>query len=125
MSSAWMQAEDIHVANLLQWGDPTHSHYALQYALGTKQASQSGTWVVAGGQENPRVHILGHTIILGAASLINFPDSYLAYRPFWEEARRQGAIAGYAHGARSWEPRGWKKAPPFGLAIDLPGELLT
>jgi hypothetical protein len=32
--SKWMQAEDIHVANLLQWGLEKRFHNALQYAFG-------------------------------------------------------------------------------------------
>jgi hypothetical protein len=32
--SKWMQAEDVHVANLLEWGLVRHFHNALQYAFG-------------------------------------------------------------------------------------------
>ena len=52
---------------------------------------------------------------------INFPENYVIYRLFWEEAQRQGALSGYAHyGATSLNLQ-----PAFGLAIDLPHGLVS
>ena len=45
----------------------------------------------------PRTHFRSHAITLGARSPIHFPQNYLIYRLFFEEARRQGAPSGYAH----------------------------
>jgi hypothetical protein len=63
----WMEAEGLHVANLLS------------------------------GQENPRTHVLGHALVLGAHRFIDLPRQYLLYDHVWEEAHRQGAVNGYAH----------------------------
>ena len=115
-----MQAEDIHVGNLLQMGfyrfNITH-----QYAHGPESIYQEGDYILATGQENPRTHFLGHAITLGAHSEINFPENYVIYRLFWEEAQRQGALSGYSHFGSTTS-----MAPPsFGLAVDLPHGLLS
>ena len=115
--SKMMQAEDIHVANLLQMGFYSFN-ITLQYAHGPESVYQEGQYILATGQENPRTHFLGHAITLGARSAINFPENYVIYRLFWEEAQRQGALSGYAH-------YGATDAPSFGLAIDLPHGLLS
>src|SRR5438045_3072960 len=52
-----MQAEDIHVANLLQFGIAEYFHNAIQYALGPDGIYQEGDYIVAGRQENPRAHL--------------------------------------------------------------------
>jgi len=116
--SKWMQAEDIHVANLLEWGLQSRFHGALQYAFGQDGLYRQGDYIVATGQENPRTHFRGHTIILGGKTAINFPEAYVIYQLFWEEAERQGALKGYAH----W---GTYFGAEYGLSIDLPGHLLN
>jgi hypothetical protein len=108
----WMQAEDIHVAGLLQWGDTRQFRGSPQYAFGNDGVYRDGDYLLVSGQENPR-SFLGHAVILGGRSPINFPDKYLIYKQFWEEARRQDAIAGACHGGMS------------GLAIDVPDGLLS
>ena len=117
--SKMMQAEDLHVANLLQMGLSIRFHIALQYAHGPESIYQEGNYILATGQENPRTHFLGHTITLGAHSAINFPENYVIYRLFWEEAQRQGALSGYAHYGNDLVDA------PFGLSIDLPHGLLS
>ena len=116
--SKMMQAEDLHVANLLQMGLSKRFHITLQYAHGPESIYREGDYILATGQENPRTHFLGHTITLGARSAINFPENYLIYRLFWEEARRQGALSGYAH-------YGTAGGAQYGLGIDLPHGLLS
>lgn len=117
--SKWMQAEDIHVANLLQWGHSQHFQNAPQYAHGERGLYREGDYILAAGQENPRTQLLGHTIVLGAKSPIHVAAPYLVYGRVLQEARRQGAVAGYAHGhKRSIGLR-------TGLAIDLPDGLLS
>lgn len=113
----WMQAEDIHVANFLHYGTYDRFDGTPQYAHGPAGVHQEGQTIIATGQENPRTHILGHVIILGARSEIHLPETYLTYRSFLEEARRQGALSGYAHGWKHKDRQG-------GLAIDLPTGLL-
>lgn len=116
--SKQMQAEDVHVANLLQWGHSKYFNNSIQYAHGPESGYREGDYLLATGQENPRTHILGHTITLGAQSAIHFPEAYVLYRLFFEEARRQGALSGYAHFGR------WLGAE-YGLGIDLPHGLLS
>ncbi len=118
--SKMMQAEDLHVANLLQMGLSKRFHITLQYSHGPESIYQEGNYILATGQENPRTHFLGHTITLGARSAINFPENYVIYRLFWEEAQRQGALSGYAHYGNNL-----LDIPPYGLSIDLPHGLLS
>ena len=114
-----MQAEDIHVGNLLQMGFYRH-HITHQYAHGPGSIYQEGDYILASGQENPRTHFLGHAITLGAHSEFNFAENYVIYRLFWEEAQRQGGLSGYAHfGTTEMAP------PAYGLAVDLPHGLLS
>ncbi len=95
--AAWMQAEDLHVANLLQMGLARDVHITHQHRFGEPSAYRRGDTTLLSGQENPRTHILGHSIILGAPKWIDFPDAYVFYPLFWEEAHRLGAVAGFAH----------------------------
>jgi hypothetical protein len=116
--SKMMQAEDIHVAALLQWGTFKDFRGARQYAFGAEGVYQEGDYLLTSGQENPRTYLLGHTLILGGSAPINFPDKYLIYKNFWDEARRQQALAGYAHGGN------YAGMGLHGLAVDLPDGLL-
>jgi hypothetical protein len=115
--SKWMQAEDIHVANLLQFGSWNRFFGAPQYEHGKGGLYREGNHLLVVGQENPRTHFLGHTIVLGAQSPLHFADRYVIYKHFWEEAKRQGALTGYAHWGTGSEAQ-------TGLAIDLPSGLL-
>jgi len=113
----WMQGEDLHVANLLQWGHSWHFHNTIQYAHGREGVYQEGDSLLAPGQENPRINFLGHAIILGAPSPIHFPEDYLAYPLPFEEAQRTGALAGYAHAGKG-RGRDWDRKA-YGLGINL------
>ncbi|MDX1643078.1 MAG: CehA/McbA family metallohydrolase [Thermoanaerobaculia bacterium] len=109
----WMAAEDLHVANLLQMGLAQDLHLTPQRVFGPRSVSSRGLRFVASGQENPRTHVAGHAIILGAHEYIDFPESYLAYERFFRSAADQGGIAGFAHwglggadeGLAVWAPR--------------------
>lgn len=92
-----MQAEDIHVGNLLQMGRADTFLTTQQYAHGPESQYQEGNYIIASGQENLRTHFFGHTITLGAAEPIYMPDKYLLYRLAWQRAADQGALNGYAH----------------------------
>lgn len=115
--SRWMQAEDLNVANLLQFGNSKRFVASPQYEYGPDGVYREGNYLLVSGQENPRSHFLGHTIILGGQSPIHFSEQYFLFRKFWEEARRQGALSGYAHWGTGSEGQA-------GLAIDLPTGLL-
>ena len=92
-----MQAEDIHVANLLQMGRESTFETTPQYAHGPQSWYREGNYILATGQENPRSHFLGHTITLGAKEPLNNLETYLIYRLLWQKAVEQGAINGFAH----------------------------
>lgn len=114
----FMQAEDINVGNLIQWGNSKHFHNARQYAFGSAGLYHEGDYWLASGQENPRTHFLGHTLTLGGQKPIDLPDSYLIYKSFWEEARRQKALSGYCHFAL-------RRGGEDGIILDLFDDLLT
>ncbi|MGH7945802.1 MAG: CehA/McbA family metallohydrolase [Opitutaceae bacterium] len=119
--SKWMQAEDIHVANMLGFSHSRHLpgvYNTPQHSFGEPGAYQEGNYILLSSQENPRTHLLGHAIVLGAKSYLNFPDNYLLYGQVFAEARRQGAVSGYAH-------YGSRMGAAFGLAIDLPDDNLN
>lgn len=97
--TTWMQAEGLNVANLLQMGLARDVHVTPQYEFGTQSAYRQGNTLILSGQENPRTHVLGHAITLGARQFIDFPTDYLLYDRVWEEAHRQGGVNGYAHWA--------------------------
>ena len=59
-----MRAEDICIANLLQWGLADRFHNAIQYAHGPEGIYVDDGYILAPGQEKPRAHFLGHSIIL-------------------------------------------------------------
>jgi len=95
------QAEDIHVANLLQIGKAVIFEHSPQYSFGSDAHYQKGNFIIASGQENPRTHFLGHAISLGANKPIHNPEKYLIYRYIWEEVNGQGGLNGFAHGNES------------------------
>ncbi len=112
--SKWMQAEDLHVANLLEYGGPGGMGSSPQFAHGPDGLYQEGDYLLASGQENPRTKTLGHAIILGARTPIHMPETYFVYQSFWQEAMRQNALSGVAHGNSGG-----------GFAVDLPDGLLS
>ena len=116
-----MQAEDIHVANLLQMGKVRNFEIAPQHAHGPDSYYQRGNFILAAGQENPRSHFLGHAITLGADELLHDPEKYLIYRLIWQRAVEQGAINGFAH---THFPNGSFLAAQDGIALVLPHNLL-
>ena len=116
-----MQAEDIHVANLLQMGKVKDFTIAEQYAHGPDGHYQEGNYILAAAQENPRTHFLGHTITLGAARSHHDPDKYLIYRLQWQATVKEGALNGFAHAA--W-PHGSLLDPRDGMAVVAPHDLM-
>ena len=119
--SKMMQAEDIHVGNLLQMGKVRNFTIAPQHAHGREGHYQTGHFILAAGQENPRTHFLGHTITLGAEEPLHDPKKYLIYRLIWEQAVQQGGINGFAH---AYFPNGSALRPHDGMAVVLPHNLL-
>lgn len=112
--AAWMAAEDLQVANLLQMGVPGGIVGARQYAFGEEGRYQAAGVLLSPGQENPRTWILGHGMVLGASEYLDPGIRYLVYQPVWRKAREQGGVSGYAH----WNPPGTLIDAPTGL-VDL------
>src|SRR5690606_30613179 len=58
---AWVQAEDIHVANIVKMGDINRTWFE-QRGWGKAYRVVAGDVVLSPGQECPRTHQIGHTI---------------------------------------------------------------
>ena len=80
----WMQAEDLNVANLLQMGSYHQFEVTPQYAFGEEGVYRAGDTLLISGQEHPRTHFLGHTIVLGAEKAIDLRETYVVYQNFWK-----------------------------------------
>jgi len=111
--SAVMQAEDVHVSNLLQMGNPYDTNF-IQYAFGKNGRYRSGSHALVPGVEDPRTAVRGHTISLNINEVYRPTDQYLRYDQIFSEYRRQGGMSGYAHVS------GRLFNVERGLAIDVP-----
>jgi hypothetical protein len=99
----WIAAEDIHVGNLLQMGDFFTSYFS-QYAFGAGGRYQEGGRFLSPGQEDPRTPEIGHTISLGASSVVRIRpvDAYYGYDRTFDRVRQLGGVTGYAHQAMTF-----------------------
>jgi hypothetical protein len=120
--AAWMQAEGLHVANLLQMGTVDQFGVTPQRAFGpdgvvrSEGLEPSAPYLLVPGQEHPRTHFLGHTITLGAREPVDRRDTYILYETTFREGAAQGGVSGYAH---------WGLGPAQdGLAVDAPRGLV-
>ncbi len=111
--SAIMQAEDVHVTNLLQMGNPYDTHFT-QYAFGIDGRFRAGNHALVPGVEDPRTAVRGHTISMNIQEVYRPADRYLRYDQVFAEYRRQGGMSGFAHVA------GRLFNVERGLAIDVP-----
>ncbi len=112
-------AEDIHVANMLQMGN-IGSPYFEQAAFGPEGRASSGDFHLVSGQEDPRTGRRGHTLHLNVAKPIRDPERYFLYHETFERLRKGGALTGYAHVDSGWfsDDAGLALDVPFGL-VDL------
>jgi hypothetical protein len=92
----WTQAEDLRMANILRMGDVAQTYYE-QYAYGKEGRFLHPRGALVTGQEDPRTGILGHTLSLNLQAPIRDARRYYLYSPVFDEARRQGGLAGYPH----------------------------
>ena len=91
------QAEDLHVANLLEMGNVANTHFS-QLGWGHEGGRLvDAVYAVVSGQEDPRTSHRGHTIHLNLTSPLRFPDEYLLYHKVFEGVAEQGGLSGYAH----------------------------
>jgi len=110
---AWMEAEGLSVANLLQMGTLDQFDVTPQYAFGDDGVYGEGETRLFSGQEHPRTHLLGHTITLGAREPIDLRETYIDYANVWHESERLGGVSGFAH---------YGQGPAQdGLSISVPG----
>lgn len=111
--SAVMRAEDVHITNLLQMGNPYDTNFS-QYAFGKDGRYRAGNHALVPGVEDPRTAVRGHTISLNIREVYRPADRYLRYDQIFAEYRKQGGMSGYAHVA------GRLFNVERGLAIDVP-----
>jgi hypothetical protein len=108
-----MQAEDVHVSNILEMGNPGGTHFH-QYAYGKEGQYINGDHALVSGVEDPRTVHHGHTIALNVTKNIHNRDDYFLYHKVLAAYKKQGGTTGYAHVDRSWfNDEG-------GLALDVP-----
>ncbi len=92
----WTQASDLRMGNILRMGDARETFFP-QRAWGKKgRANWPGLSLVP-GQEDPRTSFIGHTISLNLPRPVRFEQSYYLYGKVFDEVRRIGGLAGYAH----------------------------
>lgn len=94
---AWVQAEDIHLANIVKMGD-IYRTYFEQRGFGETFRVRDGAYILSPGQECPRTHQqLGHTISMNTQDMVRDTDRYYLYDLVADEVHRQGGLWGYAH----------------------------
>jgi hypothetical protein len=94
---AWVQAEDVHLANIVKMGD-IYRTYFEQRGFGRDYRVVDGEFVLTPGQECPRTHDqIGHTLAMNITSMIRNPDRYFLYDEVFDAVHAQGGLTGYAH----------------------------
>jgi len=111
--SAYMQAEDIHVANLLEMGNLAGSAFP-QYAFGEAGHHHAGDHVLVSGQESPRTSHRGHSIGLNGREFYWFERDYFIYDRTADALHADGGLWGYAHISTNAFNVG------YGIALDVP-----
>ena len=94
---AWVQAEDIHLANIVKMGD-IYRTYFEQRGFGPGYRVVDGDFVLTPGQECPRTHDqIGHTLAMNITSMVRDTDRYFLYDEVFDAVHAQGGLTGYAH----------------------------
>jgi hypothetical protein len=102
----WIQAEDVHIANVLRMGDTSNTYFE-QYAFGPAGRVTQGAYSLVSGQEDPRTDDLGHVLGLNLKEPVRFEAEYHLYDLFLDQIRAQGGLAGYAHVYQPPRPAFW------------------
>ncbi len=93
----WVQAEDIHLANVVKMGD-IHRTWFEQRGFGPEYRVRDGDYVLSPGQECPRTHAqIGHTLSMNIKSMVRDTDKYYLYDWVFDTVHAQGGLSGYAH----------------------------
>jgi hypothetical protein len=94
---AWVQAEDVHLANVVKMGD-IYRTYFEQRGFGPAFRVADGDYVLTPGQECPRTHEqLGHILAMATTSMVRDTDHYYLYDQMFDAVHAQGGLTGYAH----------------------------
>ena len=94
---AWVQAEDIHLANVVKMGD-IYRTYFEQRGFGPNYRFAEGDFVLSPGQECPRTHDqIGHTLAMNITNMVRNTDRYFLYDEVFDTVHAQGGLSGYAH----------------------------
>ena len=94
---AWVQAEDIHLANVVKMGD-IYRTYFEQRGFGPDYWVAEGDYVLAPGQECPRTHDqLGHVLAMDITAMVRDTAHYYLYDQVFDTVHAQGGLSGYAH----------------------------
>jgi hypothetical protein len=97
----WVAAEDVHVGAILQMGDFWTTYYA-QYAWGKEGIYHLDDHLLTPGQEDPRTHGIGHTILLTHDSAVRFRQDYYDYGLVFDKVHELNGLTGYAHQGMSF-----------------------
>jgi len=94
---AWVQATDIHVANIVKMGDMYRTWFE-QRGFGPEYRVIDGDFVLSPGQECPRTHDeIGHTLSMNTKEMVRDTDKYFLYDWVADKVHAQGGLWGYAH----------------------------
>jgi hypothetical protein len=93
---SWVQAEDIHLANVVKMGD-IHKTYFEQRGFGKAFRVVDNDYILSPGQECPRTDEIGHTLAMNITSMVRDTDNYFLYDKVFDTVHTQGGLAGYAH----------------------------
>ena len=98
----WVKAEDVHLTNVARMGDVSRTFFE-QRGFGPQYRIIDGEFVLSPGQEGPRTHgkqRLGHILGMNITSMVHDTSRYFLYDWVLDAVRKQGGLAGYAHGHR-------------------------
>ena len=87
----WIQAEDVHVANVLRMGDANQTHFE-QYGFGKAGRAIDGAYSLVSGQEDPRTEDLGHVLALNLQAPVRNPSEYHLYDTILMQLMPRGAL---------------------------------
>jgi hypothetical protein len=98
MLLTWSQAEDVHVTNILSYGD-FRKTYMPQRAYGRQSWYRKGDHLLVSGDEDPRESIAeqGHVLTLNITAPARDTATYHLYDRAFDKVHAQGGLVGYAH----------------------------
>jgi hypothetical protein len=94
--SVWIQAEDVHLANVVKMGDINRTYFE-QRGFGKEYRVAKGDYILSPGQECPRTPELGHTISMNISSMVRDAEKYFLYDWVFDTVHAQGGVTGYCH----------------------------